>query len=349
MATEAMAADEEGERGTSPEVGAAALELAAVVVAVTDETPRVLIVRQPGAVSDDSAPAPHRDALPSGPFDPLRHLTLQSGLRGWVEEQTGLSLRYVEQLYTFGDRFRDPRELRGGPRRVAVGYLALVREVPVGGAGAEWRDWYDYFPWEDWRQDRPSSLDRVIVPALRRWIDRTVPGTARDRLLERAATAFGLDGLDWDAERVLERYELLYEAGLVVEALRDREALAGAGFGAPSPPAETPRALGRPMALDSRRILATALGRLRGKLKYRPLVFELLPSAFTLFRLQQVAEALSGARLHKPNFRRLVLSGGLVEPTGLREEHTGGRPAELFRFRQDAVRERDGASGRPED
>ena len=60
------------------------------------------------------------------------------------------------------------------------------------------------------------------------------------------------------------------------------------------------------MALDHRRILATALGRLRGKLKYRPVVFELLPSAFTLLQLQRVVEALAGVRLHKQNLRRLV-------------------------------------------
>jgi len=59
------------------------------------------------------------------------------------------------------------------------------------------------------------------------------------------------------------------------------------------------------MALDHRRLLATALGRLRGKLKYRPVVFELLPTTFSLLRLQRVVEALAGVRLHKQNFRRL--------------------------------------------
>jgi hypothetical protein len=94
------------------------------------------------------------------------------------------------------------------------------------------------------------------------------------------------------------------------------------------------------MALDHRRFLATALGRLRGKLKYRPVVFELLPATFTLLRLQRVVEALAGARLHKQNFRRLVEQGGLVEGTGLIETGTLGRPAELFRFRREVLRER---------
>jgi hypothetical protein len=94
------------------------------------------------------------------------------------------------------------------------------------------------------------------------------------------------------------------------------------------------------MALDHRRILATALGRLRGKIKYRPVVFELLPSVFTLWQLQRVVESLAGKPLHKQNFRRLLERGGLVEGTGQYDLSTGGRPAELFRFRRDVLRER---------
>ncbi len=94
------------------------------------------------------------------------------------------------------------------------------------------------------------------------------------------------------------------------------------------------------MALDHRRIAATALSRLRGKLKYRPVVFELLPATFTLLQLQRVVEALAGMRLHKQNFRRLVENGGLVEGTGRIDTRTGGRPAELFRFRREVLRER---------
>ena len=91
----------------------------------------------------------------------------------------------------------------------------------------------------------------------------------------------------------------------MVEAQRDRDAIRAVGREDPIPlrSSETPKALGKPMASDNRRFLAAALGRLRGKLKYRPLVFELLPPTFTLFRLQQVVEALSGVGLHKQNFR----------------------------------------------
>jgi hypothetical protein len=94
------------------------------------------------------------------------------------------------------------------------------------------------------------------------------------------------------------------------------------------------------MAQDHRRILATALGRIRGKLEYRPVIFELVADTFTLYQLQLVAEALAGRRLHKQNFRRLVERGGLVEGTGRLHHDTGGRPAELFRFRREVLKER---------
>jgi len=79
---------------------------------------------------------------------------------------------------------------------------------------------------------------------------------------------------------------------------------------------------------------------MRGKLKYRPLVFELLPPVFTLYELQKVVEAISGTPLHKQNFRRLVEGGGFVEATGEMKKSTGGRPAKLFKFRRVALVER---------
>jgi hypothetical protein len=310
-----------------------AIGLNAVIIAVTRGTPRVLTVKRPVHelvhAGEDAGPAGVASALPFGPLDPEGDRTLELGLRGWVRTQAGFELGYVEQLYTFGDRFRDPREREGGPRVVSVAYLALVREGALAGsAQAAWRDIYDFLPWEDWRSGRPDVIGRSIEPVLKRWIAaRPEEKTARR---ERADIAFGLRGASWDADRVLERYELLYEVGLVGEATRDGGETAPAG--------EAP--LGAVMTLDHRRILATALGRLRGKTRYRPVVFELLHPAFTLSQLQLVVEALSGQRLHKQNFRRLVEHAGLVEGTGRLESQTGGRPAELFRFRREVLRER---------
>ena len=131
---------------------------------------------------------------------------------------------------------------------------------------------------------------------------------------------------------MLERYELLYEAGLVEEAVRD-------GRDAAKHWTERPR-LGLPMRFDHRRILATAIGRVRAKIKYRPVIFELMPDDFTLFELQRTVEAILGPHLHKQNFRRLVEGAGLVETTGEVKMRTGGRPAKLYRFRREVLLER---------
>src|SRR6266540_727143 len=129
-------------------------------------------------------------------FDPAIDRTLETGLRRWIREQTGLEVGYVEQLYTFGDRNRDPLESRGGPRVLSVAYLALVREGRPGAASASahWEDSYSYLPWEDWRGGRPAIIEKSIAPALRDWV-RTSPETAiRTERRERADINFGLWG-----------------------------------------------------------------------------------------------------------------------------------------------------------
>ncbi len=297
--------------------------LSVAIVSVADERPLVLVVSHKGA----------EDALPFGTFDPLAHRTLESGLRNWVHEQTRLQLGYAEQLYTFGDRGRHLADPEEGPRILSIGYLALTR--PQEGARAPdtaWRDWYAYFPWEDWRDVKPAVIDAVIVPRLSAFVAAAPDSETGQRRRDRVRLCFGIDGLPWDEEKVLERYELMYEAGLVTEAQRDRRVSPAGGAGLPP--------LGVAMVFDHRRILATAMGRLRGKMKYRPVVFELMPSEFTLLEFQRTVEALSGVHVHKQNFRRLVESQGLVEGTGKMSRRTGGRPAEQFRFRRDVLRER---------
>lgn len=291
--------------------------LSAVVTAFRDGEAVVLTT---GGRGDEAG-------LPFGPFDPARDRTFELALRAFVTAQTGFDLGYVEQLYTFGDAGRDaPRaELGAGPRRVvSVGYLALTPLAgEIAGDGAGWSPVLDFFPWEDWRRGRPALVAEVIAPALMAWSGGSAARKARVEAL------FALTpGVRWNEERVLERYELLYEAGLAPEAARDR-ALSG---GEDAAGAARPIA-GRPMASDHRRILATALGRLRGKLKYRPILFELAPPEFTLSQLQAAAEALSGLSLHKQNFRRGVERTGLVEATGRLATGTGGRPAELYRYK----------------
>ena len=299
-----------------------AVGLVAVIIAATDGEPRALTVQVGGQARGRS------DGLPAGPLVP-EHPTLERGLRAWVERQTHQRLGYVEQLYTFGDRDRQGDDA-GGLHSLSVAYLALVREVRPGGlAEASWRNWYRYLPWEDWREGRPASLGEIETQLLA-WAEQALDPKLRRRREDRLGLTFGLCGGAWNEERVLERYELLFEAGLIPEAQGQSGEVREADVAI----------TGQPMALDHRRVLATAIGRLRGKIKYRPVVFELMPPTFTLFQLQRTVEALSSTNLHKQNFRRLVAQQGLVEETDDVTSGATGRPARLVRFRREVLLER---------
>ena len=303
--------------------------LTAAIVAIEGNEPLILTA---SATGGDKL-----DGLPFGPFDAVAHRTFEIGLRAWVEEQTGLRLCYVEQLYTFGDRGRHTQAGDTDMHMASIGYLALTRAADNNASrapGATFEPWYRFFPWEDWREARPEIIEHDILPELTKWAEQgEEPETTRALpRKDRVRLNFGTEGAHWDEERVLDRYELLYEAGLVEEARRDGRPAALARRSQP--------VLGVSMRFDHRRILATAIARLRAKLKYRPVVFELLPSEFTLTELQRTVEAISGRHLHKQNFRRLVEAGTLVEPTGVMSTQTGGRPAALFRFRREVLQER---------
>lgn len=299
-------------------------ELVAVLAAVTDGEPRILTTA-------------HGQTLPSGPFQSA-HRSMQAGMRAWIESETHHPIGYIEQLYTFADKDRSQQDSR---RFISITYLGLTREasaplrdsVPHAG----WRNWYHYFPWEDRRN--PASVELVeqrIVPALQRWIADTTDASVRQRRQQRVAYNYGLHDSRWNEDLVLQRYELLYEATLVPEARRARASAAvaqAAGVHGASLP-------GLDMLHDHRRILATGIARLRAKLKYRPVMFELMPPAFTLLQLQQTVEALSGCWLHKQNFRRLIEQQQLVEETGDMAVGKAGRPAKLFRFRAGVLQER---------
>jgi 8-oxo-dGTP diphosphatase len=87
-----------------------------------------------------------------------------------------------------------------------------------------------------------------------------------------------------------------------------------------------------PPAFDHADILGMAVKRLRGKLDYTPIGFQLLPETFTLFDLQKVHETVLGRPLNKDSFRRRMLASGLLEATGEAQKDVDHRPAELYRF-----------------
>ncbi|MDD5586984.1 MAG: hypothetical protein PHY92_08540, partial [Alphaproteobacteria bacterium] len=301
------------------------LELSAVIVTAADHEPQVMLL--PGR------------ALPSGPFG-TQHRTLEQGLRAWVEAQSGLRLGYVEQLYTFADKDRMPSlparsavpatARTAGRRMVSIGYLALVRVPSAMTEGPEQlqaEPWYVFFPWEDRRDGPPQAIMTAIMKGLERWKSSAPGAAARKQRESRIAINFPKDPRAWNEELVLQRYELLWEAGLIEEAHRGKTE-------------DETLSPGLSMPHDHRRILATAMARLRAKIKYRPVVFELMPEHFTLLQLQNTVEALAGLRLHKQNFRRLVQGQGLVGETEGYTHDMRGRPAKLFAFRADVLRER---------
>ena len=295
-----------------------AVGLNAAIFAVTDDQPRVLTVEDPRP--EAAAGSAGEPALPFGRLDPEGDRTLELGLRGWVREQTGLELGYVEQLYTFGDRDRHLGGDDDCSRVLSIAYLALVREHDSPSLDeAHWRDVYELLPWEDWRSGRPAVIARFLSPRLREWATRGADrsrrsGASGSRSRSGSAARAGTRSACSTATSCSTRRACCAKRGATSSrtarrgASRRRRPTAGAR-------------LGRSMVLDHRRIVATALGRLRGKLKYRPVVFELLPPFFTLLQLQRVVEALAGIRLHKQNFRRLVETAGLVEGT-----RPGGHP-----------------------
>jgi hypothetical protein len=283
------------------------VELSAVIVAVMEGEPIIMTV-------------PER-ALPSGAFG-AQHRTLEQALRAWVKKQSGMELGYVEQLYTFADKDRSAE----AERQISIGYLALVRAPQEEAQNLKPTPWYSLFPWEDRRQGVPQPVTNLIQKGLAAW-KKAAPDRATQRAREsRIAVSFPDDPRKWNEELVLQRYELLWEAGLIAESHRGR-----------TDAATIP---GLPMAQDHRRILATGIARLRAKIKYRPVVFELLPDRFTLLALQTTVEALAGLRLHKQNFRRLVQNEGLVEETNETTRPKAGRPAKLFAFRHEILRNR---------
>jgi 8-oxo-dGTP diphosphatase len=209
-----------------------ALTVDAVVFGFDEGDLKVLLIQR------ELAPFAGKWALPGG-FVRVGE-SLEDAVRRELEEETGVGKVYLEQLYTFGDPGRDPRE-----HVVSVAYYGLVK----------------------------LSDHRV-----------------------RAAT---------DARNV--------------------------GWFLVS---ETPS-----LGFDHDRILETALERLKAKVRYQPVGFELLPPKFTLSQLQHLYEAVLETELDKRNFRKKILAMDVLEELDEVEQDVAHRAARLFRFDRARYRE----------
>lgn len=211
-----------------------ALTVDCVVFGYAAGTLEILLIRR------NLAPYQGCWALPGGFFD-TKDDTIDAAARRELLEETGIKNLYLEQLQTFGDRGRDPRE-----RVVSVAYLALVK-----------------------RSDHQPQAGDDAAEA--RW-------TPRDAL--------------------------------------------------------------PPLAFDHDQIITTALERLRGKIRWQPIGFELLPREFTLQAIQHLYEAILGRPLDKRNFRKKLLSFGILTSLEKFSKEQSKRPARLYRFNAQAYRQK---------
>ena len=182
-------------------------------------------------------------------------------------------------------------------------------------------------------------IERALEPFKGRWalpggfvrVDETLDDAARRELEEEAGLknvfleqlyTFGALHRD-PRERVV---SVAYYA-LVKLAAHETKAATDAADARWFPISKAPK-----LAFDHAEILATALGRLKGKVRYQPIGFELLPPKFTLSQLQHLYEAVLETELDKRNFRKKVLSFGLLVPLNEMQMSGRHRPAQLFCF-----------------
>ena len=210
---------------------------------------------------------------------------MEIGLRQWVDEQVGSGWAMLSIIHICQGAASTPHR---APHVVSVGYLALTNQT--GGQTRAWRDIYISF------RGRLATANRRCWPTLS--IPRSIAGWL-DTLTGQARLAFGRDGLPWGEEYVLERYELLYEAGLVAEAFAD-----GRGNAMPTPvvPGE---ALQPIIGHSGNRCWSVARQIEISAGNFRPDAADIHPDPVTAHGRNG-----AGVTLHKQNFRRLVEKSG---------------------------------------
>ncbi len=290
-------------------MSATEVEICAVLAAADGAGPYVLtLARRHGAQG-------HMFSLPCAPFDPTRGQSFEGRLRDWASVHTTAQITRITQIGT---------SLAGG--RIRIGLLALVSDrnafMP---RGARWTPMGEIFPWEDWQAGEPDSLKQVLRPALDEWAQS---GGAKQNLLRLAKlqTLFTDNTKAWVPSLTSERFDMLYEAGLLPEALRDRT---GAAISVRQRHAAV---YGQIMQGADRHALAMALSSLRMQVELSAAMSSLMPSPFTLGALQKTVEAVIGLSLHTQNFRRDLMHSGQISKTGERGRIGRSRPGMLWEW-----------------
>lgn len=303
------------------------IDLVATVLSVSRGEPHILVLQ----TTKGGKPGWR---LPTVPYKANSLDCLDTSLRDGLAEMSGVRVGFVEQISTelvSSNRNYDGEMPQSAPR-LSISYVAIANMKTAGSMRGRhvWMPLYALLPWEDWRSGKPSIIRSTIESRLEAWAGAS-PDLSEARRND-VRIGFGTCQGGWDEEKTSERLDLLLAADCVGDLLREhhqgrRNAKEDEGL--------------RAVDCDERHLrhVARALCRLRGQIKSKPIVFEMVADRFTLYELQQTVEAILGPPLHKQNFRRLVEHMGLVEPTGEIKSHTGGRPAQLFRFRPSVVLE----------
>lgn len=255
----------------------------------------------------------HTFHLPATPFDAKRGQSFEDRIRDWASIHTTAQITRILQV--------GASAFEGA---INICLLALVSDrnafMP---RGARWAPICEIFPWENWLSGEPESLAKVLRPALGEWAHSCGAKDARER--QRLLTMhFANTVKTWVPEHSRERFDILYEAGLLPEALRDRT---GAKISMRQRHAAV---YGQIMHGNDRHALAQALSLLRTEVSRSPILPALLPAPFTLGVLQKTVEAVNGLPLHTQNFRRDLMRTGLLGKTGETGRVGTSRPGTLW-------------------
>ncbi|AQS84834.1 MAG: hypothetical protein ABF876_11900 [Acetobacter aceti] len=213
----------------------------------------------------------------------------------------------AEQLPASMEQTSDARKI------VELPYLVTTQ---TGGDGKGWSSCYDFLPWEDQRNDHGVTLKNRLGEFL---LAQVTPPTTSEQVgvRKKVCVLFALEGLRWRPELAPERCGVLIEAGyLPADGQMDMMTLADSRF---------------------YKWLAQGLGHLRKPLRSLSMPVELMPERFTIPQFQASMEGVLGETLDKQAFRRSVTNCGLIEEAGGVSDEIFGRPARLFRFKNDVV------------
>jgi hypothetical protein len=290
------------------------------------------------------------EAWPGGFVEWATDVNAEAAATRELREETGQTgVHYMEALDTYDTNGRDPRQFAGffdgaqqwvptGARVVSKAFVAVVRHddaMPVApGAGEDSseafrRDVYAYLPWEDLRAAAGRAALRVARQHLQAWAKDTEDTALRRSRRKNIDLLFRAES--WNEERAPERLALLGEAALLHESHRDQWGRA--------PALALPAQLGRPLAFDHRVMLADALGRIRGKMKYAPVILAtLIGDVVTSSSLHVACEAIAGRPIHRANLRRAFDTAELLVDHGFATAAAGpGRPPREYRWSQNVA------------